>query len=167
MFLRSGLLSSFAGLFIWVKNKRSCYVVVVGSHSRRFLSGICRFVREQSRQKQIPERCGPPHTREWPLIDNKTPGNSKNSPGVLLKGVALWSSSRSVFIRDLSFRKGTTTAKTDSRLRLSGMTTLWNKRSSWIYFRIYRLGSGCYLKSHTGRLAGAERSRICCFPFFE
>ena len=60
MFLRSGLLSSFAGLFIWVKNKRSCYVVVVGSHPRRFLSEICRFVREQSRQKQIPEPCGPP-----------------------------------------------------------------------------------------------------------
>lgn len=65
MFLRSGLLSSFAGLFIWVKNKRSCYVVVVGSHLRRFLSGICRYKKE----------------KQQPFLQNKTPGNSKNSPG--------------------------------------------------------------------------------------
>ena len=108
MFLRSGLLSSFAGIFVRGKNKRIFYVVVIGRHPRRFLSGICRYKKE----------------KQQPFLQNKTPGNSKNSPGVLLKGVALWSSSRSVFIRDLSFRKGTTTAKTDSRLRLSGMTTL-------------------------------------------
>ena len=35
----------------------------------------------------------------------------------------LLSSSRKVVVQDLSFRKGTTTAKTDSRLLLSGMTT--------------------------------------------
>ena len=32
-------------------------------HPRRFLSGICRYVREQERQKQISEPCGPPNTR--------------------------------------------------------------------------------------------------------
>lgn len=65
MFLRRGLLSSFAGIFVWGKNKRSCYVVVVGSHPRRFLSGICRYKKE----------------KQQPFLQNKTPGNSKNSPG--------------------------------------------------------------------------------------
>lgn len=134
MFLRSGLLSSFAGLFIWVKNKRFCYVVVVSSHSRRFLSGICRFVREQSRQKQIPERCGPPHTREWPLIDNKTPGNSKNSPGVFKKR-SFWK----VSVQNLLFSFFWVTA--DPGLQPSRMTAITNPTISAIRpKRLFRPG---------------------------
>ena len=69
MFLRSGLLSSFAGIFVRGKNKRIFYVVVIGRHPQRFLSGICRYKKE----------------KQQPFLQNKTPGNSKKFPGVFKK----------------------------------------------------------------------------------